>query len=337
MKAVVLTAFGGTEHFAMAELPMPILRKGDVRIKVRAASFNPIDFQIRKGSPGSAMGAPMILGRDLSGVVESVHEDVTDVSVGDNVYSYVCKLASSGTYAEYISVPAELVARMPIPLTHAQAAAVPVAALTATIALDKARVGPARSVLVAGGAGGVGTFALRLARLRGVQRLVTTAGSARSRAYLIEQCGLRDDQIVDYHDPDFTAQAIARNGGPFDVALDLVGNAMLPACCALLAVDGDLASIVDAPGKDDFDVLFEKNGSFHAVGAHAYSLSGDRRAWRKYRDMLDTLTRAFASGALAAPPITIVGDLSVDTVREAHRLLESHAIQGKLVMTCGSA
>lgn len=336
MKAVVLTAFGGTEHFAMADLPMPGLRKGDVRIRVSAASFNPIDFQIRKGSPGPAMGAPMILGRDLSGVVEAVHEDVSDVSVGDEIYSYVCKLASSGTYAEYVSVPAELVARKPVALTHAQAAAVPVAALTATIALDKARVGPTRSVLVAGGAGGVGTFAIRLAQLRGVQRLVTTAGSAQSRAYLIEQCALRDDQIVDYHNPDFVAQAIARNGGPFDVALDLVGAAMLRACCALLAVDGDLASIVDAPDKDDFDVLFEKNASFHSVGAHAYSLFDDRRAWRKYRDMLDALTRAFASGALAAPSITVVGGLSVDTVREAHRLLENHAVQGKLVMTFGT-
>ena len=110
-----------------------------------------------------------------------------------------------------------------------------------------------------------------LARQRGVRNLVTTAGSAKSRAYLIAHCGLRDDQIVDYTDGDFIAHAMQRNGGCFDAALDLVGGSMLSSCCALLAVDGNLASITEAPSQDHFEVLFQKNASFHAVGANAYS------------------------------------------------------------------
>ena len=283
MKAIVLSSFGSADNFTAADLPIPDVHRGEVRIKVKAASFNPVDYQIRKGQPESSHLRSMILGRDLSGSVDAVHEEVADFSVGDQVFSYVCDLASSGTYAEYVSVPAELVARKPASLTHEQAAAVPVAGITASLALSKARAGPTTSVFIAGGAGGVGTFAIMLARQLGVRNLVTTAGNAKSRAYLNAQCGLSDDQIVDYTDGGFIEHAILRNGGGFDVALDLVGGSMLSTCCVLLAVDGHLASITEAPRQDDFEVLFQKNASFHSVGANAYSLTPDRAAWRKYR------------------------------------------------------
>ena len=334
MKAIVLSSFGSADNFAAADLPIPEVRRGEVRIKIRAVSFNPVDYQIREGRPESNFVRSMILGRDLSGIIDAVHEDVADLRVGDEVFGYVCDLASSGTYAEYISVPSELIAPKPTSLTQEQAAAVPVAGITATIALNKAGAGEATSLFVAGGAGGVGTFVIRLARLLGVRDLVTTAGNAKSRAYLIEQCGLSDDQIVDYKDGGFIEQAMKRIGGEFDVALDLVGGRMLSACCVLLAVDGNLASVTEAPSRDDFETLFQKNASFHSVGANAYSLTDDRAAWRKYREMLDQLSRHFDTGALAPPPITTLGELSVEVVKKAHALLESNAIQGKLVMTC---
>jgi NADPH2:quinone reductase len=334
MKAIVLSSFGSADNFTAAELPIPEVRTGDVRIRVKAVSFNPVDYQIRKGQSESRRLRSMILGRDLSGSVDAVGEDVRDLKVGDPVFSYVCDLASSGTYAEYVSVPAELVARKPASLSHEQGAAVPVAGITASLALSKAQAGETKSVFLAGGAGGVGTFAIRLARRLGVRNLVTTAGKAKSRAYLIEQCGLSDDQIVDYRDGDFVERARKANGGGFDVALDLVGGAMLSACCALLAVDGNLASITEAPGLDDFEVLFQKNASFHSVGANAYSLIEDRAAWRRYREMLEQLAWQFDSGALRPPPIEVLGTLSPEVVKEAHARLESGAVQGKLVMTC---
>jgi NADPH:quinone reductase len=189
MKAIVLSSFGSADNFAAANLPIPEVRQGEVRIKVKAVSFNPVDYQIRKGQPESSHIRSMILGRDLAGIVDAVHEDVTDFSVGDDVFSYVCNLASSGTYAEYVSVPAELVARKPASLTYEQAAAVPVAGITASLALNKARAGKTASVFIAGGAGGVGTFAILLAQQLGVRNLVTTAGNAKSRAYLIAEPG----------------------------------------------------------------------------------------------------------------------------------------------------
>jgi NADPH:quinone reductase len=333
MKAVVLSSFGSADNFDAVDLPVPDVGKGEVRIKVEAASFNPVDYQIRKGGPESNGIRSMILGSDLSGSVDAVHVDVTDLSVGDEVFSYVCNLASNGAYAEFVSVPAELVAPKPSSLTFEQAAAVPLAGVTASLALSKARVGATTSVFIAGGAGGVGSFAVLLARQLGVRNLVTTAGNERSRAYLIERCGLSAEQIVDYRDARFTERALKAGGGPFHVALDLVGGRMLSSCCALLAIDGDLASTTEAPSLDDFDTLFEKNASFHSVGANAYSLNTDRAAWRKYREMLEHLARLFDSGALPPPPITVLGKLSPEVVKHAHALLESNAVQGKLVMT----
>jgi NADPH2:quinone reductase len=334
MKAVVLQAFGSADNFALAELPVPEVRAGDVRIRIKAVSFNPVDYQIRHGGPESGRVRSMILGRDLSGVVDAVHDDVTDFRVGDEVFGYVCNLASSGTYAEYVSVPAELIARKPARLSHDESAALPVAGVTAHIALHKARAVGDTSVFIAGGAGGVGTLAIILARWRGVRRLVTTAGNATSRAYLIERCGLPADDIIDYKDAAFVEQAIGRNGGHFDVALDFVGGRMLSACCALLAVDGNLASVTEAPSRDDFELLFDRNASFHPVGAHAYSLTSDRALWLKYPESLTGLASAFDSGALAPPPIRNLGPLSPEVVRQAHLLLEGNAVQGKLVMSC---
>jgi len=336
LRAIVLKAFGSVDHFAGVDLPIPEVRQGEVRVRVRAASFNPVDSQIRKGLPEGRLVRSMILGRDLSGSVDAVAEDVPDFKVGDEVFGYVCNLASSGTYAEYVCVPAALMARKPACLTHEQAAAVPVAGITASIALGKVEAGRTRTLFIAGGAGGVGTFATLLARCLGVENLVTTAGNATSRAHLIEQCGLRGDQIIDYKAPGFIERALQRHREGFDGALDLVGGTMLSRCCALLAVDGHLASATEAPGVDDFEVLFQKNASFHSVGANAYSLTENRATWRKYRDMLDALSRQFVAGALPPPPTRVLGEMSPEVVAHAHTLLEGHGVQGKLVMTVGA-
>jgi NADPH:quinone reductase len=333
MQAIVLTAPGNASNFRAVELPTPTLRRGDVRIAVRSISFNPIDYQHRKrSSSGSSPNSP-ILGLDLSGVVDAVDDAVSDFRPGDEVYSYVCNLASSGTYAEYVCVPSEMVAKKPVSLSHDQAAAVPVAGITAALALEKARVTETRSVFVAGGAGGVGTFVIMLARQASVTLLSTTAGNDMSRAYLIDKCGLREDQIVNYKEVDFVAQAMTRNGGPFDCVLDLVGGTLLSGGCKLLAVDGDLVSITEAPGVDDFELLFQKNASFHAVGANAYSLTRDRASWRKYQRLLGQLATSFDSGALSAPQVFNVGTFSVEAVRRGHDLLEHSSVQGKLVMS----
>ena len=328
MKAVVLRRERGAAAFVDAEVPPPRLRPGDVLVRVHAVSFNPIDVQLRHG----AGAGEAILGRDLSGVVEAVHGDCREVRVGDEVFSYVTTRAGSGTYAEQVCVPEELVATKPATLDHASAAAVPVAGVTARIALDKLRA--CRSLFVAGGAGGVGTFAIQLARMLGIRRIVATAGSEASRAHLVSHCGLPGSAIVDYRNPAFAAQALKRNRGPFDGVLDLVGGTMLAAGCGLVATDGHVASVTEAPDEAAFESLFAKNASFHAVGAHAWSLQDRRSEWRRYRALLQELAWHFDDRELPPPRITHVGTLGAEVVERAHALLESRGVPRKLLATC---
>src|SRR4051812_49229878 len=154
MKAITFDARHG--GFRDCEMPVPALRPGDVRIRVAAASFNPVDCQRRQAIERGEPAASPILGRDLSGVIEAVAQGVDGWAAGDPVYAYIGTLASSGAYAESVSLPSELVALKPASLTHEQAAAVPVVGVTATLALRKVQAAPPSSLFIAGGAGGVG-------------------------------------------------------------------------------------------------------------------------------------------------------------------------------------
>ncbi len=334
MKAIILKEYGSINNFESADIPIPLVKKGHIRIRIKAVSFNPVDYQIRKGLPESRQVTSSILGRDFSGIVDEVHEDEREFKKGDEVFCYVSNLASSGTYTEFICVPSTIVAKKPVFLSHEQAASIPVAGITAILAIEKAKKNKSRSFFIAGGAGGVETFVIMFAKLSGFRNIVATAGNDKSRSYLMQQLQLKEEQIINYRDSDFVKSAIEVNGEYFDVALDLVGGKMLSACCELLAIDGQLISVVDVPGKEDFEILFQKNASFHPIGANAYSLSTNPGHWKTYKYILNYISGLFDSNVLIKPPITILGSLSVGTVKKAHELLENNSVQGKLIMTC---
>jgi NADPH:quinone reductase len=334
MKAIIFKEHGSADHFESVDIPIPPVKKGHIRIRIKAVSFNPVDYQIRKGLPESRGITSSILGRDFSGIVDEVHEDEKEFKKGDEVFCYVSNLASSGTYTEYICVPSTIVAKKPFFLSHEQAASIPVAGITAILAIEKAKRNKSKSFFIAGGAGGVGTFAIMFAKLSGFRNIVATAGNDKSRSYLRDQLQLKEEQIINYRNSNFIEKAIEVNGGCFDVALDLVGGKMLSACCELLAIDGQLISVVDAPCKEDFEILFEKNASFHPIGANAYSLSTNPGHWKTYKYILNYISGLFDSNVLIKPPITVLGSLSVGTVKKGHELLESNSVQGKLIMIC---
>jgi NADPH:quinone reductase-like Zn-dependent oxidoreductase len=334
MKAIVLKEYGSINNFESADIPIPLVKKGHIRIRIKAVSFNPVDYQIRKGLPESRQVTSSILGRDFSGIVDEVHQDEREFKKGDEVFCYVSNLASSGTYTEYICVPSTIVAKKPVFLSHEQAASIPVAGITAILAIEKAKKNKSRSLFIAGGAGGVGTFVIMFAKLSGFRNIVATAGNDKSRSYLMRQLQLKEEQIINYRDSDFVKRAIEVNGEYFDVALDLVGGKMLSACCELLAIDAQLISVVEVPGKEDFEILFQKNASCHPIGANAYSLSTNPGHWKTYKYILNYISGLFDSNVLIKPPITILGSLSVGTVKKAHELLENNSVQGKLIMTC---
>src|SRR6266851_3954851 len=190
MRAVVVHETGGPEVLRLEDVERPEPAEGEVLIAVRAAAINPIDWKYRRGL--SPKQLPAVLGSDVSGVVEVSRAD--GFAAGDEVFGF----AASGGYAEFASAPARMLTKKPAGLSHVQAAAIPVAALTAWQALfDRGGLERGQTALVAGAAGGVGHFAVQFAKRAGAR--VVGTGSARNRDYVL---GLGADEFVDYGSQD---------------------------------------------------------------------------------------------------------------------------------------
>jgi NADPH:quinone reductase-like Zn-dependent oxidoreductase len=216
MMAVVQRRYGPPEVLACTDVGRPVVGDGDVLVRVRAASVHPGDYFVMTGVPsivrlafGLRRPRHPIPGRDLAGVVAAVGKDVTDLQPGDEVFGW----STAGTLAEYASVPADQLVRKPGRLTTAQAAAVPTSAITALQALrDIAHVQPGQAVLITGASGGVGTFAVQIAKALGAE--VTGVCSTRNLE-LVRSLGAA--HVIDYTRTDFT-----QAGRRYDVILDNV-------------------------------------------------------------------------------------------------------------------
>ena len=239
MRALVLTGYGGPAVAALREMPAPEPGRDEVRIDVKAAGLNPVDFKMRDGKLRVIQGyaLPIALGCELAGVVASVGEGVTRFRAGDEVFARVAK-DRLGAFAETVCVHEDLVAKKPSSLDFAHAAAVPLAALTALQALrDELVVERGTRVFIPGGAGGVGTFALQLAKHFGAT--VATTASPRGRA-LVERLGA--DVVVDYTTQDFTKEL-----RDYDAAFDLVGGDTLKGSFSVVRRGGKVVSIAGVP------------------------------------------------------------------------------------------
>ncbi|MFG3659048.1 NAD(P)-dependent alcohol dehydrogenase [Streptomyces sp. NPDC047706] len=220
MRAVVQDRYGGWDTLQLREVDRPVPAAGEVLVRVRAASVNAYDWHYMHGDPKIARAAfglrrpkAAVRGRDFAGIVEEVGAAVQGLAPGDEVYG-----EADGAFAEFVCVSDGAVDRKPARLTFAQAAAMPLAANTALIGLrDVARVEPGRTVLVNGASGGVGTFAVQIAKAYGAE--VTGVCSTRN-VELVRSLGA--DHVVDYTREDFT-----RAGHRHEVVLDLVGNRTL--------------------------------------------------------------------------------------------------------------
>ncbi|TQS26819.1 NAD(P)-dependent alcohol dehydrogenase [Microbispora sp. KK1-11] len=234
MKAYVLRSYGPPDTLELTDVGTPVPGPGEVLVRVRATSVQPYDWHHMRGEPYAArlMGGTVgprkprigILGADVAGQVEAVGAGVTGFRPGDEVFA----LLTQGGFAEYVCVPESALARKPENLSFEQAAAVPMAGVTALIALDQGRVQAGHEVLVNGASGGVGTFAVQLAKAFGAE--VTGVCSGRN-ADLVRSIGA--DDVVDYTKEDFT-----RSGRRHDLLLDIAGTRALPACARVLKPRG---------------------------------------------------------------------------------------------------
>jgi alcohol dehydrogenase len=239
MRALVLTQYGGAEKAEIREVPVPEPKPHEIRVRVRAAGLNPVDYKFREGKLRAIQRPelPIVLGSEFSGVVEALGEGVTRFSVGDRVFARVAK-ETYGAFAEYVCQDERLVARMPETCDFPAAAGVPLAGLTALQCLrDELQVGRGTRLFISGGAGGVGTFAIQLAKWLGAH--VTTTASPRG-AELVRRLGA--DRIIDYTQERF--QDVLHD---LDGALDLIGGETLEHCFEVVKPGGMVVSIAGLP------------------------------------------------------------------------------------------
>jgi NADPH:quinone reductase-like Zn-dependent oxidoreductase len=239
MKAVRIHTYGGPEVLVYEEVPRPQPEKGEVLVRVEAAAVNPVDWKIREGYLREMLphSMPLIMGWDVSGVVEETGPGVTRFRVGDEVFSRP-DLLRDGTYAEYVVIRETEVAFKPGSIDHLHAAAVPLAGLTAWKSLiEAAGVAPGQRVLIHGAAGGVGSYAVQLAKWRGAH--VITTASAHNHDYLR---GLGADEVIDYRSVRFEDVT-----GDIDVVFDTLGGDTQDRSWQVLKTGGILVSIITSP------------------------------------------------------------------------------------------
>jgi NADPH:quinone reductase-like Zn-dependent oxidoreductase len=313
MRAIVIEATGGPEVLQLADVARPLRVNAEFLVKVVAAGVNPIDAKTRSGKGVSAAIAryPAILGNDFSGtVVESPYES-HPLKPGDEVYGMTMVPRFGGTYGEYITVPAMCIARKPRALSHVEAAAVPLAAMTAWGAVvDVAKAHEGQQMLIHAGAGGVGHFAIQFANFFGAH--VITTGSTRNSSWLRE---LGAAEVIDYSTTRF--EDVVRD---LDVVIDLMGNAKDDTGTRSLSVLKPGGLIVNVP-----------TGSWPNLAEDA-AAAGVRASG--YRVSADGSTLAVISRLLESGDVRVFVDqvFDLDKAVEAHEALETGHTRGKIVL-----
>lgn len=308
MKAIALTEFGEPDVMSLQEFDDPVVGPDAVLVESRAAGVNPVDFKIRRGYLQGAYPhhTPLIPGWDVSGVVRAVGPAVTGFQVGDEVLGYVRKdHVQNGTYAELVAAPERTLARKPAGLSFEQAAALPLAGLTALQLLRAVQVGDTDTVLVHAAAGGVGHLAVQIARALGADRVIGTA-SPRNHDFLRELGA----EPVEYGPdlPDRVANLVG-GAGKVDAVVDFVGGESLAQSWSLVGHPSRVGSVVDYS-------LLDRGGRYVFV--------------RPSTDDLSYLGALVDSGDLR---VAVAKTFPLAQAAEAHALLEQGHVRGKLVLT----
>ena len=309
MQAIRLHAFGAAEQLELQDVPAPVAGPRQLLVRVVAAGVNPVDWKVRSGELAAffPVKPPVTLGWDAAGVVTTVGADVTGFAPGDAVY-FFADFAHGGTYAEFVAVDAAQVALKPRTASFAQAAALPTPALAAWRAIvEVAQVKPGQKVLMHGAGGPLGSAAVQLARDAGAH-VVATAGDA---SIAIARATGADD-VINYQRQDFAA--LVRD---VDVVIDTVGGAVQEASWATLKRGGLLVATSMPPSAE----------RAAAAGVRAEMMQtaprGDTLA--KIADLVD-------AGRIR---VAVSHEFALADVAKAHRLAETGAIRGKIVLHVG--
>jgi len=323
MRAAILD--GAREPFRLASVARPKAAAGEVLVRIKASGVNPLDTKIRAGVAAHARHPfPAILGIDLAGTVEVTGPDVTTFRAGDEVYGMTGGVGGvQGSLAEYAAVDAALLARKPNNLSMREAAALPLVFITAWEGLvDRANVQAGQTVLIHGGAGGVGHVAVQLARARGAKVFAT--GSARSLDY-IKQLGATP---IDY-DKASVEQSVGEHTGAkgFDIVYDNVGGATLDASFNAIKRFGHVVSALGW-GAHALAPLSFRSGTYSGVFTLLPLLSGEGRA--HHGEIMREATRLAEAGQLR--PRLDPRHFDLSNIAATHAAIEDRSAQGKIVV-----
>ena len=326
MKVMVLNTYGPEAQFEVAEMPDPVATPGHVVVKIAASSVNTVDTMIRNMGADLPLSPPLpaVLGMDFAGTVTAIGEGVTGFSVGDEVYGCAGGLMDlQGTLAEYINADACLIAPKPTSLSMREAAALPLVGITANEGLTRAGVSEGQTVLVQGGAGGVGHVAVQIAKHLGAT--VSATGRGVDQMALIEGLGARAVDFTSQKVEDYVAEHT--DGAGFDVVFDSVGGANMANSFAATKLNGHVASTV-AMVEMDLTPAHFKGLSLHVVFMLIPMMHGVGR--QAHGDILKTLANIANAGALK--PVVDERNFNLADVGAAHALLTNGNAVGKVVV-----
>lgn len=326
MKAMVLNSYGVEAVFAPADLPDPTAKPGHVVVKVAATSVNTVDTMIRNMGEDLPLSpaVPAVLGMDFAGTISAIGEGVTGYAIGDEVYGCAGGLLElQGALAEYMSADARLIAPKPQTLSMREAAALPLVGITAYEGLTRAGVADGQTVLIQGGAGGVGHVAVQLAKHFGAT--VSATGTGAAQMALMEQLGARPIDFVTQNVADFLADHTGGTG--FDVVFDTVGGANMTNSFDAAKLNGQVSSTVALLELDLTPAHF-KGLSLHVVFMLIPMIHDTQR--EAHGAILKRLAELVDAGQVR--PVLDEHRFCFDQVGAAYELLLSGQAVGKVVV-----
>jgi NADPH2:quinone reductase len=328
MQAQIIDKFGDPSVFQLSDIPKPALQPGHVLIKVCATSVNQIDCKIRSGAvPAIAPQFPAVLHGDVAGVVEEVAADVTNFKAGDEVYGCAGGLrGTAGALSEYMLADVRLLALKPKSFDMEQAAALPLVTITAWEALfTKANLTKDQSVLIHGGVGGVGHIAVQLAKWAGAKVYSTVLKDedfAEVKAFGADEVINAKSENV----PDYVTRLTQGKG--FDVVFDTVGGPNLDKSLQAAAINGHVVTTVSR-STHDLTVMHNNALSLHVVFMLLPILKNEGRA--AHGELLAKVSAIVEAGKLR--PLIDTRHFTLERISEAHKLLESGAAHGKVIIS----
>ncbi|MBI2083603.1 MAG: NADP-dependent oxidoreductase [Deltaproteobacteria bacterium] len=315
MKAIIIRQFGERDVLELADIPKPKIQPGEVLVKIVAAGVNPVDWKIRKGLLKGRMPyeLPITLGWEASGVIDEVGSEVKNFEKGDAVFAYTRKeKIHDGSYAEFIALEPRHLVLKPKNLSFEESAAIPLAGLTAYQSLfESLQLQNGEKILIHAGAGGVGSFAIQLAKTIGAYTITTA--SEKNHDYVRK---LGTDEVIDYTKEDFVKAVLNKHPEGIDAVFDTVGDETQKKSADVLKKGGRLTSLLALDEE-----FFKKKG-----------LKPGYVFVRPEPSHLDRLRKLIEEDRLK---VSLFQIFPISEVKRAHEAIETGHVRGKIVLRIG--